>query len=274
MRLRRAAGGGQRAGSGSSAVASGAFTPRVGVPACRTPLQLQRNPGVLGVDDGELRKRHAQAPPLTWPDVVRERAGSRDARNHRSHLRGRRILRAGDRPRPGGDRLRLARHGPQLGRVPLDPGAGRRGAGRHRHAAGGHLAGRSPPARATECSDHPGGPGPDGRPRFRTDEDPESGQKSPEPHGTGRRASGERRRPFFLCRAPASGVAARRARAGRGHVEQPGSGRWPASARTGRRAPRGPAPSALPPRSTARRCGRTAWRRPARVGEAEAVRAQ
>src|SRR5690606_24003755 len=102
--------------------------PLRGYPPCQPTLQ--------GVDDGELRTRNAQAPPHTWPDVVTVRAGSRDARDHRSHLRRRGLLRAGDRPRPGRDGLRMALHGPQLGGFPLTLGPGRPGPGRHRHAPG------------------------------------------------------------------------------------------------------------------------------------------
>ncbi len=67
---------------------------------------------------GQGTRRH----PRTWPDVVTVRAGSRDAGDRRSHLRRRRFLRPGHRARPGGDGVRLAGHGPQLGGVPLGAG--------------------------------------------------------------------------------------------------------------------------------------------------------
>src|SRR5690606_40963619 len=60
-RLRRAAGGGQRACSGLSCRTYGVNSPPLrGYPPCQPTLQ--------GVDDGELRTRNAQAPPHTWPE--------------------------------------------------------------------------------------------------------------------------------------------------------------------------------------------------------------
>ena len=97
--------------------------------------------------------RNAQAPPLTWPDVVTDRAGSRDSGDRRNHLRGRRFLRTGPHPRPGSNPLRLAGHGPNLVRSPPRPRPGRGGPGRHRHPARPSCGWRERRHRATASSD-------------------------------------------------------------------------------------------------------------------------